>query len=289
MTQASGPNGIAGLEGREPFGAALTIGHKGPKGNPTDTDRFFIVLPQQNADGIRPPHPAFKAFNEATAEVRQMLSGYLIHEKVEQMFQHQLKAQILPGRPGHPNKAPVCVGDGKRAVRWDGKDPKSFIDIQCPNDLCQYRQPSPEGKPTTCKPFMRFAFRVKWKDGSPLPAPLMKFTSGAWATTSNAIGFFDYIRTQATAMGMQDYSLYGMPFSMTLARRKNAAKGQVNPVVYFSPEGDLNAFLAAQAMRRKEFSAMRPVAMLTDDNEKSWDTQHADLVTINPGLPREMK
>ena len=39
---------IEGLRGKEPVGAALTIGTKGPSGAPTDRDGSYIKVPDSS-------------------------------------------------------------------------------------------------------------------------------------------------------------------------------------------------------------------------------------------------
>jgi hypothetical protein len=286
--QPQQPRGIGGLTGREPIGAVLTIGHKGPKGNPTDTDRLFIVQPQEE-DGIRKPHPAFVGFNTADADKRKSIRGILVHSSRAECFEHHLKAQVLPGL-AHPNKRPACVGDGTHAVRWGKNGLDDFRSIPCPNEKCEFRQRVGD-KPVPCKPWMRFLFRPVWAQGSPLPAPLMKYTSGAWNTTSAFLGFFEYIEKQAAALGVTNYTLYGLPFVMTLAKKKRRGDegGRAFPILSISPEGDLQAFLWAQHERIRAFresGLARPgqaVAALTDREQHADDVVEADYRTVNPG------
>ena len=44
---------IAGVTGRVPVGAVLTIGLKGPSGAPTDRDRFYIKVPDSTRESAR--------------------------------------------------------------------------------------------------------------------------------------------------------------------------------------------------------------------------------------------
>lgn len=289
----SAPSGIVGLTGREPIGAVLTVGHKGPKGNPEHTDRFYIVVPNE-VNGVRAEHPAFAAFNKAAhpaladerheaydmaryqreLAARQIVRGNLVHASPEQCFEHHLKAQVLQGHPAHPAKAPHCVGDGRNAKRWDGRD---FREIVCPNEGCEFRQAPAANKPTPCKPWMRFLFRPRWADGSPLPMPLMKFTSGAWNTTANFLGLFQYVAEQASALGVARYTLYGLPFTMQLTKKKRKGDegGRAFPVVSIAPEVDLQEFLWNQHTRALEYSS-RPVAALTDREQQDPAELYAD-------------
>lgn len=269
------PDGIAGLTPREPIGAVLTIGIKGPSGAPTGTDRFHIVLPHEDERRVRPLHPAFAAFNSASPEKRQSLRGNLVHATRAQCFEHHLKAQVLPGHPPHPAKGPHCVGDGRRAQRWG---PNGYHEIECPNAQCEYRQAT-DRKPAPCKPFMRFLFRPRWPIGNPLPAPLLKLTSASWNTTASFLGFFEHIASQARELGIGAHSLYGLPVTLTLSRKTRSGDGgRAFPVMSIAPDGDLLEFLAAQ--RRDVRGLALPPIALTDALEQAPDVVHADWRTI---------
>ena len=275
---------IEGLTGRDPIGAALTIGHKGPKGNPTDTDRFFIVVPQEE-NGVRVPHPAFVPFNNADPEKRRTLRCVLIHASQDQCFGYNLRAQLLPGRKGHPQKRPLCSSnDSKTAERWNGT---AFDKIACPNDKCEFRKAVGDG-PTPCKPFMRILFRPVWPEGNPLPTPLMKLTSGSWNTTAAFLGFFQYIAQQAAALGVPEYTLYGLPFVITLGKKKrsgDAASARSFPVLTVSPDVDLQRFLWSQQERFAKFGG--PVAALTDREQSAAEIVDADYRSIVPGVSKD--
>ncbi len=205
------------------------------------------------------------------------------------MFEFNRRAQVLSkSLPIHPAKAPACSGNGEWAMRWDGKH---FQKIPCPtgpegNSLCQYAQPREDG-PTPCKPFGRFLFRPRWAPDSPLPAPLMKLTTGSWNSVRAFKGFFEYIQKQAALMGLADFSLYGMPFVLTLSKKSSPKQQRAYPVMSISPDCDLQAFIATQAARRSEMMAVRPLAALTDGSERAADEEYADLATISPGIPRQ--
>lgn len=310
-----GMNGIVGLEGREPFGAVLAIGRKGPKGNPIENDRFCIVVTQE-VDGVRPFHPLFGFFNglEIPPEKdddgrdkkmpphpsRTVMRGYLVHADRDQCFEHHLKAQVLPGYQAHPAKGPHCTGDGERAKRWDhtlddGKGGKgAYRDIECPNERCPFRQ-SDGNKPTPCKPWMRFAFRPRWKDGMTHPTPLTKFTSGSWNTTAAFLGFFNHIENSARELGLTDYKLFGLPFTMTLLRKKRTGDsgGRAFPIVTITPDIDILSWLADQRMRVAQIEAAQPIAALTDREQVSppevgADTRsHAGPTVVDVNVPQE--
>lgn len=248
------PQGIKGLTGREPIGAAVTIGVKDKaRGFPTGTDRWWVVNSREE-NGVRHLHPGFANFNAAQPDKRKVLRGNLIHATREECFEYQLKAQVIH-KPAHPDKKPMCVGDGVKAVRWEGGDPDDFMEIKCPNERCEYRQT----QPPVCKPFARLLFRLRWQEGIALPTPLVKFTTGSWNTTANLKGFFDHIEKTAQQLGLQEYTLFGFPFVMTLQYQTKASAQSRFPVVHISPEEDPVAFF----MRQRENIAQLQAAHIT--------------------------
>lgn len=274
------PAGIKGVEGTVPVGAVLTVGHKGPSGAPTDTDRFFIVVPQM-ADGRRDLHPAFAKFNDAAPELRQSIQGNLVHATQAECFEHHLKAQVLP-RLVHPMKAPVCTGDGSRAQRWDARA-QAFMEIPCPNELCEFRQ----GQVKACKPWLRLLFQPRWKGGS-LPTPLMKLTSASWNNTRAFLGFFEYVQSQATQLGLPELNLYGLPFVLTLSRKTIPTQKRAFPVLSISPDCNLQEYLLLHAQRRAQLTQAPRFVALTDRSQQAPQELLADHSTITPGLPGEV-
>lgn len=262
--------GIDGLLPREPIGAAVTIGVKGERGFPVEKDRFHIAIPAQDADGRRPHHPAFAAFNAAAPEKRRIIRGNLVHASQAECFEHHLKAQVLS--KAHPDKRPACVGDGITAERWEGPEPDNMMQIKCPNERCEYRLSTPP----KCKPWMRFLFRLRWSDGVALPTPLVKFTSGSWRTTANLLGFFEYLERTAKQLGIKP-NLFGVPFVLTLTEQTKASERTRFPVVTITPELDPIDFWAAQSQR---LESIKPLPALTDDTEQSAAVQFSDLQTI---------
>ena len=248
-------HGIAGLEGREPVGAVVTIGVKDrQRGHPIEKDRFHIVNPNEE-NGFRQRHPAFKSFNDAAPEHRKMIRGNLVHAQKELCFEHHLKAQVL--KTAHPNRMPCCVGDGEKATRWMGGASDNFKQIECPHDKCEFRLT----KPPLCKPFMRFLFRIRWNKDS-LPTPLMKYTSGSWNTTRNFKGFFEHIENAAQNLGLNDYTLFGFPFIMTLGDKTKPSDKSRFPVVTISPEIDVIEFFGQQREKIRQLSVSVPVALI---------------------------
>jgi len=250
---------IKDLNGREPIGAGVVIGVKSEQGYPIKTDRWHIVVPREE-NGVRPMHPLFAQFNEAKPEHRKILRGVFVHINMDSCFQYHLKAQILGKGYSHPNKIPACTGDGEKAVRWMRQTPEDFQDIPCTHNLCEYRNT----KPPLCKPFARLLFRIRWKDGSTLPTPLVKFTTGSWNTVSNLKGFFDYILGTAKNLGINEPKLFGLPFTLTLAYQTKASVKSRFPVVSITPEIDPIEFFMAQGQQLKQIKSLQNTETLTD-------------------------
>ena len=272
------PQGIKGLEGREPVGAAVTIGVKhAQRGFPTETDRWHVVNPREES-GIRHLHPGFTSFNQAPPEKRKVLRGNIIHASASECFEYQLKAQVLT--KGHPDKKPACVGDGVNARRWAGPGPDDFIDIKCPNERCEYRQT----EPPKCKPFARFLFRLRWQDGIALPTPLSKFTTGSWNTVANLKGFFDHIEKTANQLGLEQYTLFGFPFVLTLQYQTKASAKSRFPVVHISPEEDPVTFFMRQ---RKNIAQLQSEHIIALPDLQDTGEIYEDVKAIN--VPAEGK
>lgn len=275
---------IKDLRGNEPIGAALTIGIKGANGAPTERDRFHLVAPREDGSGRRPYLPQFGPFNGAKPEHRKFVRGYLVHGTRDECFQYQLLNHKGPRGKAHPDNRPWCTGDGEHAERWMGGGPDDFQRIECPHDKCEFRAMTPP----LCKPFSRLLFRVAWKDGSPLPTPLVKFTTGAWSTTRNLLGLFDHIENSAREMGIESYSLFGFPFSLQLTEGTKRSSKSRFPVVIVSAETDVLSWLIAQQRQLSRLRAPPPVAALTGPEEAADDVIAADYDLISaPIVPVE--
>lgn len=288
------PSGIRDLAGREPIGAAVTIGVKGPSGAPIERDRFHVVEIAPDANDRRQHHRAFEFFNRSRPENRRLLRGNLVHSTRAACFEHHLKAQVLPGGKTHPQKRPACIGDGARAVRWTGKGADEFQEIPCPHDRCEFRQ-AQGSKPTPCKPWMRLLFRLTWDEmtqqalvaaGRPAPpSMIVKFTSGSWNTTRNVLGFFDQFENTAAQLGIRDAKLFGLPFTMQLGERTNSEKKSRFPVVTLSPAMDLIEFLGAQRKQLDALGAVPVYEALTDQSQNDPSVVHTDYQTTTAGIP----
>jgi len=267
-------NGIKGLEGREPVGAVVTVGVKSTRGFPEQTDKFHIVQPREE-NGVRKYHPGFSQFNTAGAEHRKVIRGNIVHASKCDCFEFHLKAQAI-NKKMHPNKKPYCTGDGKDAMRWSGKGADDFNKMDCPHDRCEHRMT----KPPLCKPFMRFLFKLRWKDGSLLPQSLVKLTSGSWNTTANFKGFFEYCESAASGLGLKEYTLFGFPFMLSLAYQTKPSEKTKFPVVTISPEIDPVDFFLQQRANIRELVVDVPIA-ITDQPEQEPVVVYEDVKAIS--------
>lgn len=295
--------GIAGLQGREPIGAVIAIGKKSDRGFPIEKDRFHVLWPQENAEGVRPPHPQFRDYNQADPKFRQLVIGQIVHATAAECFEYSYRAQAAKGQPSHPSKVPFCTGNGDKAKRYVGKrnGDHAFDTIACPADRCEFRQ----GDKAPCKPWMRFLFRAMISEK--LPTPLCKYTSGSWNTIRNLVGFFDLIEKQSKAVGLVNPSLMGLKFTLQLTEQTNVEKKSRFPVVRIVPLDDPITFFSAQLDRVERARALglngqpeqrqiaeqrapirveqaRPVAALTDREESNPDTESADYRNHTPGV-----
>lgn len=274
------------MKGRDPIGAAVSIGIKSGRGFPVDKDRFFIVSPRE-VDGIRPQLPQFAPFHHQPAEKRRILRGVLTHATRAECFEHRLLMQAFPkGYPAprsHPRMKPVCEGDGKHAVRWM-QEADDFQPIRCPNDLCEFRQTTPP----LCKPFMRVLFSLRWPDGNPLPTPLVKYTSGAWSTTANWVGFFDALDT-AIKWCVEEQGIwpaptyYGLPFTMSLIESTNRQKKTRFPTVVVSPDVTPASFFMSQRRQLMELKSNVQMPAITDARVQDDDIVGEDIKSVSVG------
>ena len=274
--------GIAGVDGREPIGAALSVGRKGERGNPIDTDRFFLVVPREGDDKRRPLHPMYSGFNHAQDPTRQQfVRGNLVHITEEDAFEWHLKAMVKPGGKMHPDRRPWCTGDGEQANRWMGGPANNFKTIVCPNERCEYRV-SDGGAPPACRPWMRFLFRLRAPVDSKMPATTVKYTSMGWETTTGFVGFFKALRRAQEQLHAEDLPLYGYPITITVNKRTKPSRGQRYPVVDIAGEIDPVEFFVGQRERLETIRREVPVAALTSDVEQAPETIAADYRLIKP-------
>ncbi len=294
------PNGIAGLEGREPIGAALTIGIKGDNGAPIQRDRFHIlnanaVMKEYGKSGngtysapMRELHAAFGSFNAADAAKRKTIPARLAHATVKEMFEYRRHAGSgCKGIPAHPKKAPVCLGDGINAIRWDGKE---YQPIPCPNDKCPFAQPGTGvgGKKAACGPFMRFLGRFDFDESKKLPAIPFKFTSQAWNTAAYFLGFFEKFERDCRLLGVEPerVPLFGMPVLLTLSEKTNKDAGTRYPVVSIQINGnaDFITWIEMQMRRGAEVRQLASRAPLALSDMSDDETIAADVALVSGPL-----
>lgn len=271
---------IAGTEGREPVGVVLSAGiKKGGSGFPIEKEHYHLVQPRED-NGSRPHHPAFAAFNHAPSEKRRTIRGNLVHATREECFEGYLRNQTSKQLGMHPNRMPYCQGDGVHAVRWMGEGADNFADIKCPNEQCEYRLTTPPA----CKPFSRILFRLRWPEGNPLPAMLCKYTSGGWYTYSNLLGFFEYLERTAAEIGLERYSLFGFPFTLTLTQQTKPSAKTRFPVTVITPEADPVEFFARQSEQLKLARATTYEA-LEDQREPAIEYEDVKSINVPGGEP----
>ncbi len=292
------PRGIAGLQGKTPVGAVLTIGRKrrpednsGRPGVPINRDQFYLMqvdpAPVKYRDklvkgGIRPMHPSFQPFNDRKV---QRVVGMLVHSHRDDCFEHYLRAQGTPDGKMSPSQRPWCEGNGDYAHRlaWDAAGVETIERIDCPNDECPFRQATRD-KPALCKPYARLYFQVRWQGASAkllMPTPLVKFTTQSWHTTKALLGFFDYLDESAQRLGIPEPLLMGLPFELVLQERTDREQRRF-PVARMSPLIDPLQFWTESAERRQQLQDMaRPVGALTD---RSATTEVNDWSQNQPGV-----
>lgn len=274
-------NGVKDLRSSQPIGASLQIGIKKgfqQRGIPDQKDRFHICTAHE-VDGVKLHHPSFALFNQAPTNFRQAVRGVIVHSTAEECFNNQLSMQSYPknhkGPRSHPQRFPVCSGNGEVAVRWDGQ---KTSDIKCPGRMCEYQADDCRA----CKVLSRFVFSIRWAEGSKferLSSPLVKFTSRGYETTSNLLGFFEYIDTAAKSLGVNKYSLFGFPFIMTLTFRTNPERRSRYPVVTISPEIDVFDFLVRQRERMDLIAT--PMEALTDESQQDPQVIYEDVISVS--------
>ena len=252
---------IAGVEGREPVGAVLSVGtRKSATAAPSDRDRFYIKLPKTDGTKTRPEHPAFAAYHKAEPEHRRVVQAVVVHGRREEWTTAGLMHYAQKGDPT-PNGRPWCTGDGQEATRWD-RAAGAYRTIACPHDRCEYRQ----GREPLCKPLLRVLFQPVWAAGSKLPTPLMELDAKSWHGAQNMAGMIRHVEEQARHLGVPDgWSWYGFRFSIHLTEQTSRERQSRFPVLRFTPEVSVQSFLLAQAENRDRLAdAYRPRVALTE-------------------------
>lgn len=245
------------LEGnRPPIGAQLRLGRKNPqKGHPELSGRWFIVSPHESATTfgnrkgtVKLPLPEFASFNSRSErEPITVFRGELVHANRADCWRYERRAQQLPGKEwvNHPNRRAACSSpDGVTATRLYGigeDGAEDWREIECPGRQCEFSQEWSGMRP--CKVSTTLLFVPRWKDDG-LPAPLMKWCTGSWASAESVEGFFNFIEDRANEMGLEGFSYMGLPFILTVTKKTQPKQGRSFPVVTMTPDGDLvNAFI----------------------------------------------
>lgn len=277
------PRGIAGVKGRQPVGASVQVSRRRvPGGVPVDKDGFWILTERED-EGMRPNHPQFDFWNKLPPKDRQVLYGVIVHKTEEELFEWNRTAPIIR-KPAHPRGRPHCTGDGITALRWSFEDPNDFLEIQCPNDRCEFAQ----GRNPACKPWMRFLFLVIWpqaKQSDP-PSVLCKFTSRSWNTVLNFVGFFEYAHKTAQDMGLADYSFMGYPFSITHTQQTDRQRQTRYQVIKITPAKEPSEFFTLQHQRLKSMHPSGYTA-ITDESQQTDETVLRDIKHVSWGDPTE--
>jgi hypothetical protein len=236
-------------------GAAMTTGRKKPGGqiDPGSTSRYWFGLPT-GADSKTPrkSHPAFAAFNSISktghSETACFMRGLLVHSSLEDAWAVDRGLYRGPARDARVTNprshlGPWCTGDGVEARRWNGE---AYDAIECPNDDCPFAAID-----HGCSPRMTLLFVPRW-EGTPwedaaMPQLLTKWTSKGRLSRDSFAGLVAHVREQAAVWGIELTSWYGLPFTMTLARRKGV--GTSYPVTHFAADGELLSWLQTQRSR----------------------------------------
>jgi hypothetical protein len=299
--------GIAGMSGTIAVGGVLSIGHRreGGPGHPERRDRFFILTHNPTQKEFtrrqggqykalaRDHHPAFRIFNADPKDgdgpklPRNVIHGRLVFPTRDQNFRYFLRAKRLAEKTGpapgggildDPGKGrPACYGDGRQASRFNGFEKDGtpiYLDVECPNQQCPFRQrPDPK-----CNPFSTLYFRPEWPEfASDLPQPLLKWSTWSEQNCQSALGMFELLADIATGAGLPTYSYLGLPFTMTLETRAIPEKQRRYPVVTFSLNDDVLAFLAFQQQQIQALGGQLPALPAAEGAPEVVDVEAAML------------
>lgn len=251
---------------RPPVGAALRLGQKtvalkkGRDGRTfwqatgmEDKGLFSFAEPREDERGVRPPHPSFAWYNNAAPELRRVLRVRLVHSRLDDAMEAGLAAPVGPQREDVPGGRPWCSSSGgDTATRWMG-DAHGWRAVPC-GEECEHLLAR------RCKPLTRILFVPVWKDPAPgeaaRPAPLCRYSTGSWNTTSSLAGVRRAMLDAAESLGLADPSFYGVVLRLTATEETRKARdgnpGRRFPVVRFEVDCDLQDVLVTQTRLREE-------------------------------------
>lgn len=245
----------------------------------------------------RDPHPSYQRWNELGRSVETlkkkgqleeaeaarsrvaMMRGNLVHAELADSALWNRSAMKLPDpHPNPKSMRPCCEGNGIRARRFVGVEEgvEVFKEMACPNRLCEFAMAG------LCKPSATLVFMPRWRKDDPFeadfPAAVVGWSTRGWHSLENLLGLYELIlgtgavcpwkpekewkRGLAQELGVDRPSLFGLPFVMSVSEKTVPGKQQRFPVVSFSPDGDLGAWLLAQKQQREALAAGSPLAAL---------------------------
>ena len=250
----------------------IRMGKKADRGyGVVDRDAFHLAHFRANGSGKDArsiPHPSFASFNAAPNEKRRLLRGNLVHAQfaaserlgTKGACYTRFRANSLPGvaHASVPGMRPACTGDGVFASRWDPRA-KSFVEIACPGDLCEFRQ-TPDGKEfPPCLRSSSLVLQLRWP-GHPFPCLMAMIESGGSHSHASHQwwGFYTTIKAQWDEIVGDDSTpdVYGIPIQLQLFERAmvRSAKRVWVPELHldFDAGQTLQDFLLFRARNRRE-------------------------------------
>lgn len=230
--------------------------------------------------------PSFVAWNEMakgpsgdgkTRDPRSaVIRGNIVHSNIADAVFWNRSAHRLPEpHPNPPSQYPACEGNGIWARRYSGIEHgrEVFEEISCPNEECIFAQTG------LCKVFASLLFQLRWSPSDPFesqfPRMLAHWSTRGIHSANNLLGLFEYVLGTdavmprdkdgqkpedwkaglAAEMGIEEPSLFGMPFVMQVGEKtslpREGREGRRFPVVTFSPDGDLMDWLVHQRRQRE--------------------------------------
>lgn len=276
------------------MGAVLRIGKRGDRGSPVERDRFYVALPDK-VDNVRPLHPDFAIYNKAAPNKRRNVRARLVHGNLRDAFDLQRFAWGLPNHERPDGQRPTCQGDGERAIRYvEGE----FQEIPCPGDLCEFWACK------ACKQRLKIRFYPVWNDDR-LPSPLTDYTSRGEHMETSLYGLFDFVANVAYEVGLlaekpaetEGYKaleehgvpVFGLPFMISLSEKTSKkAGGRRFPVVRFSPDGDIMAWMLGMKRNLEELSeGHEPLALPASVADDPDEVIAADMEEVDPDVQTE--